>query len=78
MTAQFGDRVFAILRRVDVVALETRFQLVQEAGIVLEDQQFSGLLAHGLFGRSAPWARHDCNDATKPVLIAVVRSHATL
>jgi hypothetical protein len=46
VATQLGDRGLAILGREDVVTLETPFELTQETGIVLDNQQFATLFAH--------------------------------
>jgi hypothetical protein len=48
MTPEFRDRRFAVLRRKDVIAVEARFQMAQEARIVFDDQEFTIEFAHSL------------------------------
>ena len=65
MTTQLRDRVFTISGGVDIVAFETRFKLVEQTGIVFNDEKFASLLCHELFCRNAP-KRLIGNGATKP------------
>ena len=77
MTTQLRDRVFTISGGVDIVAFETPFKLLEQTGIVFNDEKFASLLCHELFCRNAP-KRLMCNGATKRVLFAVEGSQARM
>ncbi len=55
--------VLAILGREHVVALEAPFQLLQQAGVILDDQQFAGLFAHPVLSDSLWLDRQWCHEA---------------
>lgn len=77
MTTQLRDRVFTISGGVDIVAFETPFKLLEQTGIVFNDEKFASLLCHELFCRNAP-KRLMCNGATKRALFAVEGSQTRM